>query len=692
MHTAYGDTVTIFIPDDQVADHEVRSHDSVRVIAFNSNRSKLASSLGHIPRLSYEFASIVKLMVEKEGKPDFIEAQEYLAISYYVLQFKLLQYPAFVDIPVIVVLHSPAFLYLYYNREGIFEFPNYWTGELEISCIQAADHVVAPSAYIVQEIKKHIPLNDSRISIVRNPYLLKELKGTVPGLKRNRIIFYGKLSPQKGVFELFEYFSKLWDSGRQYVLHVVGGTEKVYYPEMKTMGQLIEQRYAAYIRKGLAEFKGKVSPAERDQVLREAHVILIPSLNDNLPYAAIEAMSLGKVVLASRQGGQAELITDGINGFLFDHERPDSFREKLEEVLQLTDQQLADIGIAAAVSIRKALDYETVYAIKSKLLRVIATNYTQRSIFPFARPLAVPEVIVETRRGGLLSVVIPYFNMGAYINDCVASVLQSDYQHLEIVIVNDGSTEPESIQALEKLKGQAKIRIEDKANEGLAFTRNYGAEKANGQFLAFLDADDKVKPDYYSKAINVLETYKNLSFAGCWVQYFGTKNDIWPTWNPEPPYILLHNTVNSSALVYKKKSFLAAGQNIKKVDYGLEDYGSVISMLSSGHRGVVLPETLFQYRVRTDSMYRSLTRYKAMYSYQYLARSNEHLYRMYATDIFSLLNANGPSFAYDNPSFGIRVTSTVVGKSGILNDLKMFVKKNPALKKVLLRLKSWMKL
>ena len=91
-------------------------------------------------------------------------------------------------------------------------------------------------------------------------------------------------------------------------------------------------------------------------------------------------------------------------------------------------------------------------------------------------------------------------------------------------------------------------------------------------------------------------------------------------------------------------------------------------------------------------MYRSLTRYKAMYSHQYLASKYPALYQLYATDIFSLMNANGPSFAYDNPSFGIRVTSTVIGNSGMINNLKMFVKRNPALKKVLLQAKAMMKL
>ncbi|RYF99115.1 MAG: hypothetical protein EOO02_17550, partial [Chitinophagaceae bacterium] len=225
MHTLYGDKVTVFIPDDSVTDVNVATYDDVRVVSFNSNRSQLANHLGYIPRLSYEFAIVLREFIAKEGKPDFIEAQEYLAIAYYPLQFKLMRVPEFEHVPIILILHSPAFLYLYYNREGIYEFPNYWTGELELSCIRAADHVIAPSQYIVDEIRKFVPVDDVAITVIRNPYKFSFVQEAASVFKRNRIVFFGKLSPQKGVFEMFSYFKEIWDKGSDLVLNVVGGTE-----------------------------------------------------------------------------------------------------------------------------------------------------------------------------------------------------------------------------------------------------------------------------------------------------------------------------------------------------------------------------------------------------------------------------------------------------------------------------------
>lgn len=693
MLTQKGHAVTVFISDDGVTNYTIDHQESIRIIRFNTNRSNMGKYLGYVPRLSYEFAMIVREFIGQEDRPDCIESQEYLAIPYYIIQYKLLGYREFKNIPLLLTLHSPAFLYLFYNREGIYEFPNYWTGEMEVSCIQGADHIIAPSAYIVAEIQRHAAINNSKVTIVRNPYDTGYLvNASPPAAARNKIVFYGKLSPQKGVFELFSYFKGLWDRGFPHGVTMIGGTDKVYYPEMKTMGQVITGRYKSYIHKGLIHFTGKIPPQQRDEYLSTAHVVLVPSIGDNLPYAAIEAMSTGKVVLASVQGGQREIIRDGVNGFLFDHGEAGSFEEKLLHILSLDEQRLEEVGRQAMKSIASTFNYDEIYHQKMVVVEQLCKSNLLTNRFPFTRGIDVDATYRKNHMvRGLLSVVIPYFNMGRYIDDCVNSVLQSVYKDLEILIIDDGSTEAESTEALKKWEKHPLVRIVHKKNEGIAPTRNYGAGLANGEFLAFLDADDKVHATYYSKAIGVLRQYENVFFVGAWTQYFGQKKTIWPTWNPEPPYILLHNSVNSSALVYKKAAYLAGGAHDKDVDYGLEDYGSVINMLANGHRGVVLPECLFFYRIRPDSMYRSLTRHKVLHSYQYISSRHEELYRQYAPQLFNLLNANGPSFAYDNPSFGMEVTSKSKTPNQFINLAKGFVKRNPALKKALLQMKAFIR-
>ena len=717
MLAAQGIRVTVFLPDPQEKDYAIAEESPARVVRFNPHRTGVDTFLGHAPRLSYEFAQIVKDIVLLEGKPDVIESQDYLAISYYLLQFKHLKYPEFSDIPVVVTLHSPAFLYLHYNREETYRYPNYWTGEMEWSCIRSADHLISPSAYLLEAMTPFGEVPRERTTVIRNPYEVKEAPpaSTASG----ELLFYGKLSPQKGIFELLDGMRRLWEDGFSQGLTLIGGSDKVYYPEMKTMGQVVGDKYAAYINRGLLRIEGKVAPKDRDARLSSARLVIIPSIVDNLPYAAIEAMSIGKVVLASVQGGQGEIIRDGETGFVFDHLEPGSLERQMKRIDALDTSSLERIGAQASVSILEECSYERVFAQKMDLIRRLAGT-SSGDVFPFIREIApsakaqpstafAPRVPLEVSglmdpkassapltplhpaEPGLLSVVIPFYNMGAYIDECVSSVLNSAWTPLEVLVIDDGSTEAVSQEALRRLEADPRIRVLRKPNAGLAETRNYGAIHARGVYLAFLDADDCVGREYYSKAIRVLSAYRNVSFAGCWVQYFEGSDHVWPTWNPEPPYILLHNTLNSSALVYKREAFLEAGRNDPALEYGLEDYDSVISLLASGHRGVTLPERLFRYRVRKGSMFRRLTLHKILYSQQHIAARHAGLYGQYAVQLFDLLNANGPSHAYDNPSLEVRVSSKVAGAGDLKNRIKDIARRNPALKGVLLRLKIILK-
>lgn len=95
----------------------------------------------------------------------------------------------------------------------------------------------------------------------------------------------------------------------------------------------------------------------------------------------------------------------------------------------------------------------------------------------------------------LVSVVIPNFNYGAYIQDCIDSVLNQSYPQIEIIVVDDGSTD-DSVNLVEKYGLSVKlIRIE---NSGVSAARNYGMRIAKGDFLCFLDSDDTWESDKIS--------------------------------------------------------------------------------------------------------------------------------------------------------------------------------------------------
>jgi glycosyltransferase involved in cell wall biosynthesis len=108
-----------------------------------------------------------------------------------------------------------------------------------------------------------------------------------------------------------------------------------------------------------------------------------------------------------------------------------------------------------------------------------------------------------------VSVIIPCYNQGRYLDDAITSVLVQTYQNFEILIVDDGSTEPETIEILQDYQ-QPKTRIIRTENQGVATARNLGIAQAQGTYILPLDADDKIADSYLEKAVTLLEGNEQL--------------------------------------------------------------------------------------------------------------------------------------------------------------------------------------
>ncbi|MBC5992312.1 glycosyltransferase [Pontibacter cellulosilyticus] len=677
-----GNNVTIFLPNRYVQSYAVEDRFGVRVIEFSPYFSDTSSYLGYETMISYSFAEIVKLFAEKEGVPDWIEAQEYNGIAYYLLQRKNLGESLYKDMKVVITCHAPSFLYFEYNHINTYKLPYFWIGEMEKYCIVAADVCISPSQYLVDCLHDRMQI-DRDIHVIHNPFFASEPNECI--VQENKVVFLAKLSPSKGILETLRYFKNIWQSGLKYKLQLIGDNNFYYHAKKCTMGEYIEENYADYLSKGLLEIKGLLSPDEVKEEISSAKVVIVPSTVDNLPYTVLECMSSKKIILASNQGGHKELIVDELNGFLFDHDDYDSFLNKLRTIFNLDELRIKEIGDNAAVTVANKCDPQAYYEDKLGIIENHTQKISDETNYKFTREIGAVapkrEVDFQEEQSLLLSVVVPFYNMGKFINETVESILSSKHKEIEIIIVDDGSDDQQSLSVLKSLSSKENIIVSSQVNSGLAEARNTGARLAKGRFLAFLDADDVVDPEYYARAISILTRKANVHFVGSWVQYFDGANGIWPSFNPEPPYLLYHNMINSSGLVYNRTSFLIAGLNDKKFIYGMEDYDSVISMVKQGFRGVVIPEVLFMYRVRKDSMARGFNHENQRYLYQLLADKHREFYSIYAVEITNLLNANGPGYIVNNPTIDYQLYSGSFYKIKLIRKLFTFIKQQPYLRK-----------
>ena len=114
----------------------------------------------------------------------------------------------------------------------------------------------------------------------------------------------------------------------------------------------------------------------------------------------------------------------------------------------------------------------------------------------------------------LVSVIIPVYNVKEYLKTCLDSVRKQSYDNLQIILVNDGSTDGSDLICDETSKNDERIVVIHGANTGLSKARNTGLDVATGKFVCFLDSDDWLDSDYIEKLLSLAETH-NADISVC---------------------------------------------------------------------------------------------------------------------------------------------------------------------------------
>lgn len=201
-----------------------------------------------------------------------------------------------------------------------------------------------------------------------------------------------------------------------------------------------------------------------------------------------------------------------------------------------------------------------------------------------------------------ISIIIPCFNHGQYIQEAIDSVLTYQDQSVEIIIVDDGSTDPDTIIKMEELKALNYHVIQQK-NCGLATARNVGIEVAKGKYILPLDADNRIKANYIRKAIQLLDSdicdivYSKPFFFG----------DITLDRHFEPREfngtdLIFGNYIDACAIFRKKVWEKNNGYDSKMPYQGLEDWDFWLNSYFNNFSFFFINEELYDYRVLSNSM------------------------------------------------------------------------------------------
>ena len=122
--------------------------------------------------------------------------------------------------------------------------------------------------------------------------------------------------------------------------------------------------------------------------------------------------------------------------------------------------------------------------------------------------------VMNTSSKSLISVIVPVYNAGPYIEQCIQSILNQTYTNIEIIIVNDGSTD-ESDEICLRFKDNKKIQYYTQENAGAAAARNKGLSVASGEYLMFVDGDDYLSPDIIQTLMSASDASHDIVCCCC---------------------------------------------------------------------------------------------------------------------------------------------------------------------------------
>ena len=132
-----------------------------------------------------------------------------------------------------------------------------------------------------------------------------------------------------------------------------------------------------------------------------------------------------------------------------------------------------------------------------------------------------------------ISVIIPVYNAAPYLNTCISSVLTQSHQNVEVIIINDGSTDDSDSICRELAKKDDRILYRQQVNKGVSSTRNDGLDLCAGEYVLFLDSDDYLSDNFIENALEKMQSSESDLYIGGFITFHQTEKKVFQQNNPK---------------------------------------------------------------------------------------------------------------------------------------------------------------
>ena len=199
----------------------------------------------------------------------------------------------------------------------------------------------------------------------------------------------------------------------------------------------------------------------------------------------------------------------------------------------------------------------------------------------------------------LVSVIVPLYNAAPFVGDALESIIASTYRPIEVLVMDDGSTDDSLRTAQAFAANHPEVRVLTQPNQGASAARNNAIRASHGEYILPVDADNRIHPLYIEEAQRVLAQRPEVRVVGCRAEFFGDRSGEWVT----PPFshaLLARKNMIDTCAMYRRADWdKTKGYNEHCV--AREDWDLWLSLFEQGGEFVRLPDIRLYYRVRRGS-------------------------------------------------------------------------------------------
>ncbi len=193
-----------------------------------------------------------------------------------------------------------------------------------------------------------------------------------------------------------------------------------------------------------------------------------------------------------------------------------------------------------------------------------------------------------------VSVIVPCFNGGRFLDSLMASLASQTFRDFEIVVVDDGSTDELTIRKLAALEDEVRIVRQD--NRGLPAARNAGIRHARADLIFPLDCDDTIEPSFLAETVASLQAAPpDVGMVVTYLRLFEADSGVVPRYFNR--FDQLFTNAPSNSLVFRKACWSAVGGYDETMRVGYEDWDFALRLAEAGFRGISIAKPLYNYRV-----------------------------------------------------------------------------------------------